>query len=210
MLPHDGVGGRTPTPRIASAPSATIATAMPSSAIENIAGSTFGSTSRTMMRPFFAPWARAASTNSRCDQLSALARVIRPSSGIVTMPIAMISMTSGGMPPPFAAWSATAEQERAEREREDDRRDREEHVEHAREVVVDVAVSVAGDPAEDGPDDDAEHTGDVVVETDHHREEDAADDQAEHRRRRARRRSRRRTWSPCRRSSRRSSRGCRR
>ena len=42
MFPHDGVGGRTPTPRIASAPSATIAIAMPSSAIENIAGNTFG------------------------------------------------------------------------------------------------------------------------------------------------------------------------
>ena len=106
MLPHDGVGARTPTPRMRSVPSATMATAMPSSAIDNIAGSTFGSTSRTMMRPFFAPCARAASTNSRCDQLSALAREIRPSSGIETMPMARMSATSGGMPPPFAAWSA--------------------------------------------------------------------------------------------------------
>ena len=39
MLPHDGVGASTPTPRIARAPSATMATATPSSAIENIAGS---------------------------------------------------------------------------------------------------------------------------------------------------------------------------
>ena len=65
MFPHDGVGGLTPTPRIDSVPSATIATAIPRSAIENIAGSTLGSTSRIMIRPFFAPWARAASTNSR-------------------------------------------------------------------------------------------------------------------------------------------------
>ena len=48
-------------------PSATIATATPSSAIDNIAGSTLGSTSRKMMRRCFAPCARAASTNSRSD-----------------------------------------------------------------------------------------------------------------------------------------------
>jgi len=65
MLPHDGVGGRTPTPRMARVPSATIAMATPSSAIENIAGATFGSSSRIMIRPPLAPWARAASTNSR-------------------------------------------------------------------------------------------------------------------------------------------------
>ena len=70
MLPHDGVGGFTPTPRMLSVPSATIATATPSSAIDIIAGSTLGSTSRIMMRSGLAPWARAASTNSRCDQLS--------------------------------------------------------------------------------------------------------------------------------------------
>src|SRR6185503_8594449 len=46
MLPHDGVGARTPTPRMLSVPSATMATAIPSSAIDIIAGSTLGSTSR--------------------------------------------------------------------------------------------------------------------------------------------------------------------
>ena len=54
---------------------------MPSSAIENIAGSTFGSTSRKMMRRFLAPWPRAASTNSRCDHVSVFARVMRAEHG---------------------------------------------------------------------------------------------------------------------------------
>ena len=58
MLPHDR--RRRPRRRRRgwpSVPSATMTTAMPSSAIENIAGSTFGSTSRNMMRQCFAPCA---------------------------------------------------------------------------------------------------------------------------------------------------------
>src|SRR5450759_1215663 len=96
MLPHDGVGGFTPTPRIASVPSATMAMAMPSSAMENNAGATFGRSSRIMTRPFLAPWARAARTNSRWDQLSALARAMRPTSGIDTTPIAMMRIKTSG------------------------------------------------------------------------------------------------------------------
>ena len=52
----------------------------------SMAGMTLGSTSRTMMRPLRAPIARAARTNSRSDHVSVVARVIRPSSGIETMP----------------------------------------------------------------------------------------------------------------------------
>ena len=89
MLPHDGVGGFTPTPRMASVPSATIATATPSSAIENIAGRTFGSTSRTMIRCSSHP-GRGREHELALRPVSALARVIRPSSGIDTMPIARI------------------------------------------------------------------------------------------------------------------------
>ena len=55
---------------------------MPSNAIENIAGMTFGSTSRTHDAEVLAPWARAAITNSRCDHCSVFARVIRPRIGI--------------------------------------------------------------------------------------------------------------------------------
>ena len=44
MFPHDGVG-RLDADAEARPPSATMATAMPSRAIENIAGSTLGSTS---------------------------------------------------------------------------------------------------------------------------------------------------------------------
>ena len=95
MLPHDGVGGFTPTPRMLSVPSATIAIAIASSAIDIIAGITLGSTSRIMMRRGFAPWARAASTNSRWDQVSAEARVMRPRSGIDTIPMARIRSSFG-------------------------------------------------------------------------------------------------------------------
>ena len=101
MLPHVGVSVSTLAPRMASVPSATIATAMPSSAIDNIAGNTLGSTSRQMMRRCFAPCARAARTNSRSDHDSVLARVMRPSTGIDTNPSARINATSGSSPPPF-------------------------------------------------------------------------------------------------------------
>ena len=101
MLPHVGVSVSTLAPRMASVPSATIATAMLSNAIDIIAGITFGRTSRTMMRRCFAPCARAASTNSRSDHDNVLARVMRPSTGIDTNPSARISATSGSRPPPF-------------------------------------------------------------------------------------------------------------
>ena len=55
------------------------------------------------MRRCFAPCAFAASTNSRSDHDSVLARVMRPSSGIDTMPRARMSATSGSSP----AWPAS-------------------------------------------------------------------------------------------------------
>jgi hypothetical protein len=65
MLPHDGVGSWMPIPSTLSPPSATMTTAMPSSAMENIAGSTLGSTSPIMIERLRAPMAREAVTNSR-------------------------------------------------------------------------------------------------------------------------------------------------
>ena len=165
MLPHVGVLASTLAPRMASVPSATIATAMPSSAIEYIAGSTFGSTSRKMMRRFFAPWAFAASTNSRCDHESVLARVIRPSTGIDTMPIAMMSASFGVEPRVPARGARLGAQDGDEREGEDHRGDRQEHVEHERHDGVDPAAEVAAEQAERA----AEH------EADQHR--DGRDDQ---------------------------------
>ena len=86
---------------MARLPSATTATATPRSAIDSIAGRTLGSTSFHMIRNGFAPWARAASTNSRCDQLSALARVMRARSGIDTTPMARMTMTFGSWKKPL-------------------------------------------------------------------------------------------------------------
>ena len=98
MFPQDGFWSNgIPTPSRLRPPSATITTPTARSAIENSAGRTLGSTSRHMIRRFFAPCARAAMTNSRCDHVSALARVIRPSTGVDTIPNAMISTTSAGM-----------------------------------------------------------------------------------------------------------------
>ena len=92
IAPHDTDGRRARSGRAsARPPSATITTATPSSAIENIAGITFGSTSRTMIRRSFAPMARAAITNSRCAHASVFARVMRASTGIDTMPSVRIS-----------------------------------------------------------------------------------------------------------------------
>ena len=82
-----------------------------------------------MMRRCFAPCARAASTNSRSDHESVLARVMRPSTGIDTMPSARISATSGSRPPALRA--RLRAQDGDQREREDHRGDGEEHVEHA-------------------------------------------------------------------------------
>ena len=93
-LPHDGVDGGTPTPRMLNPPSSTMTTAMPRRAIENIAGRTFGNTSRLMIRRFRAPMLRDASTNSRCAHERVLARVIRPMIGTDTMPIETISQNS--------------------------------------------------------------------------------------------------------------------
>ena len=165
-------------------------------------GARSGAPRATMIRPFFAPCARAASTNSRCDQLSALAREIRPISGIVTTPIAMMSTTSGGIPPPFAAWSALPSRNALIARARTMAGTDSSTLKTPGEVGVDVAVAVAGDPADDRTDDHAEHAGDVVVESDRHREEDAADDQAEHRADEPPSDTPR-AWSPCRRSSRR-------
>ena len=71
----------TPTPSSARLPSATMATAMPSSAIDIMAGATLGSTSRSMIRRWLAPSTWAALTNSRSDQDSALARGDAPEDG---------------------------------------------------------------------------------------------------------------------------------
>ena len=60
MLPHVTTSGLTPAPMIARPPSATITTAMPSSAIENMAGSTLGRISRVMIRKCLPPCARRA------------------------------------------------------------------------------------------------------------------------------------------------------
>ncbi len=75
---------------MASDPSAMRAMAMPSRAIETMAGSTLGRTSRKMMRESLAPWALAARTNSRWLHVMVLARVMRARIGMVTMPSARI------------------------------------------------------------------------------------------------------------------------
>ena len=142
-------------------PSATMATAMPSSAIDSIAGSTFGSTSRQMMRRFFAPCARAASTNSRSDHDNVLARVIRPSTGIDTIPSAMISATSGSRPGGRPAGGGRrGAQDGDQRQRQDHRRDREEHVEQARHDRVGPPAEVAREQPEHTADHEADEHGD--------------------------------------------------
>ena len=96
-----------------------------------------------MIRRFVAPCAFAARTNSRCDHERVLARVIRPSTGIDTMPIATMSAISGSspaFPPAVPGWAA---QDGDEREGEDHRGDRQEHVEHERHDGVDPAAEVA-------------------------------------------------------------------
>ena len=59
----------------------------------SIAGTTLGRTSRNMIRQSFAPWARAAVTNSRCDQTSVFARVMRARVGIAIRPNVNVSVT---------------------------------------------------------------------------------------------------------------------
>ncbi len=84
MFPHDGTSVM-PTPSSARLPSATMATATPSRAIDTMAGSTLGSTSRHRMRRWPAPRTSAAFTNSRSDHAIVEARAMRPMSGTVTM-----------------------------------------------------------------------------------------------------------------------------
>ena len=158
MLPHVGVSGSTLAPRMLSVPSATIATAMPSSAIEYIAGSTLGRTSRKMMRRCFAPCAFAASTNSRSDHDSVLARVMRPSTGIDTIPRARIERELG-VEPGLTRLAGLRAQDRDEREREDHRGDGEEHVEQRAHDGVDPAAEVAADEAEGAAEQEAEEHG---------------------------------------------------
>ena len=95
IVPHVAVGGSTLAPSRARPPSVTIATPMPSRAIEISAGRTFGNTSRNSTRQSLAPCAREAITNSRCDHVSVLARAMRATIGIDTMPRAMMRITTG-------------------------------------------------------------------------------------------------------------------
>ena len=125
---------------IARPPSATITTAIPRSAIESIAGSTFGRISRRMTRACFAPCARAASTNSRSDHERVDARVMRASTGIETIASPMV----------------TFETDRPRKvtidEREHERREGEEDVERAADEAADAALEVAGDEPEEAAD----------------------------------------------------------
>ncbi len=68
-----------------------MATPMPSRAIDAMAGSTLGSTSRSMMRLCLAPSTSAARTNSRSDHAIVDARVMRAMSGTLTSAMAAIS-----------------------------------------------------------------------------------------------------------------------
>ena len=67
--------------------------------MENMAGNTLGSTSRTITRRSVAPCARDASTNSRWAHCSVLARVMRARIGVETIPSATMS-TSNRLPDP--------------------------------------------------------------------------------------------------------------
>ena len=77
MLPHDGSGGTTPTPRNDSAASSRIALATISGAKTMIVDVRFGSSSPNIVRSGPAPWARAASTNSRSRSASTSPRIGR-------------------------------------------------------------------------------------------------------------------------------------
>src|SRR5687767_15518132 len=73
MLPQDGVGGWTPSPRYERADSVSTAWATPRLAETTVTGRACGSAWRSRMRGLEAPSARAAATNSR-----ALTRRISP------------------------------------------------------------------------------------------------------------------------------------
>ncbi len=144
-LPHDGVEGGMPTPRMLKPPSSTMTTAMPRRAIENMAGNTFGNTSRRMMRPFFAPMLRAASTNSRCAHVSvdgpgdAADDRDRHEPDRDDQPELAFADGDGRI----------AGEHRDEREREHQLRDGEEDVEDVDQDGVELAAVVAGDQAEE-------------------------------------------------------------
>jgi len=82
MLPHDGSGGWTPSPRNDSAASIMIAVDRLNVACTMIGASTLGRTARRMIRPSRAPSARYASTKSFCFTYSALPRITREKMGM--------------------------------------------------------------------------------------------------------------------------------
>src|SRR4051795_13132705 len=96
-VPHVDVGGSTLAPRMAAPPSATTATAMPSSEMEAMAGNTLGRISRNRILRLPPPWARAAVTKSRLDQLMVDALVMRARIGMLTSPRAMVTTSVDGM-----------------------------------------------------------------------------------------------------------------
>src|SRR5262249_17349609 len=89
MLPQLGAGGGTPNPRKLSAPSTTMVTATPSRKKAISGRATLGSSSRSRMRPWVAPSARAATTNSRWLSDRVTARATRVKAGMPRMPMTM-------------------------------------------------------------------------------------------------------------------------
>ena len=79
----------TDSPRYANAPSATMVTAMPSRARALIGISTFGSSSRSIIRVCVAPSTRDACTNSLSANTRVAARASRPTGAIDNTPSVM-------------------------------------------------------------------------------------------------------------------------
>src|SRR5690606_22304563 len=77
ILPHEGAGSGTPSPRNESPASSTIVLPMPSVAATMTGASTLGTRCRRMMRGPLMPSARAASMNSRSRRLSTSPRTMR-------------------------------------------------------------------------------------------------------------------------------------
>src|SRR5579883_46916 len=92
MLPHDGAGGGTPRPRKERAPSTTMVTATPSRKKATSGRATLGSSSRSRMRLWVAPSARAAVTNSRSLSDSVTARATRVKAGMPSTPITRVML----------------------------------------------------------------------------------------------------------------------
>src|SRR5699024_416219 len=84
MLPQVGSGGLMPSPRKLSEASATMSTDTMTMPSESSGSATFGAISRIITRHRVAPMARAASTNSRWENTSVLARAMRIIDGIAS------------------------------------------------------------------------------------------------------------------------------